>query len=265
MIMEKGISLQGYVPMRNAPSHKSEMVSQVLFGEKFTILETRDNWHLISLDFDGYMGWVESQVRRTDVRNEAENGSGKHGRMVSRPFITAYERKMDRQMILPTGSILPGTSGKTVRLYDREYELLSEEGIVVPGPHADPEQIGRGLCSLPYLWGGRSGFGFDCSGLTQILCRMMGVSLPRDSHQQAVLGNTVNLIQEAEKGDLAFFENNAGEIAHVGMLLGEGRILHAYINVRIDRIDQHGIYNHEKKTYTHRLRVIKRVAGIKAQ
>lgn len=247
--------------MRGEPSEMSEMVSQVLFGEEFRIFETRDKWHLISLDFDDYRGWVGiNSIQPADAPDETEISSERGFRMVSRSFITVHDRKSGQQMILPAGAVLPGRSGRTVKFYGREYELPSEEGVVVPGPHVDPEPIGTGLCSIPYLWGGRSGFGFDCSGLIQTLCRMMGIFLPRDSRRQSALGTTVNLIHDAVKGDLAFFENSEGEIAHVGMLLGGGRILHAYINVRIDRIDQHGIYHREKGTYTHRLRVIRRVA-----
>ena len=250
--------------MRDQPSNKSEMVSQVLFGEVFTILETRDQWHLISLDFDSYMGWVGlHRVQPLNDGIEAEKRSGMSYRMVSESAVTVLDVKLDRQMILPAGSILPGTSGDTIRVSGREYTLLSGKGILVPGPNVDPGQAGNGLCSIPYLWGGRCGFGFDCSGLIQTLGRMMGLSLPRDAIQQAALGETVNLIHEARKGDLAFFENKAGEIAHVGMLLGGGRILHAYSNVRIDRIDQQGIYDSEKKAYTHTLRVIKRIAQSK--
>ena len=260
MIMKKGISLQGYVPMRDQPSNTSEMVSQVLFGEEFTILETRDQWHLISLDFDSYVGWVGvSRVQTIEAGNEIGNGSGIPYRMVSQPAVTVWDVKLDRQMILPAGSILPGTSGNTVTISGRKYELSSGEGILVPGPEADPEQTGNKIISIPYLWGGRCGFGFDCSGLTQTLCRMLGISLPRDAVQQAALGETVNLIHEARKGDLAFFENRCGEIAHTGMMLGGGKILHAYTDVRIDWIDQHGIYDTEKRTYTHKLRVIKRI------
>jgi hypothetical protein len=247
--------------MRGEPSHTSEMVSQVLFGEEFQVLETRNDWHLISLDFDAYRGWVcTSSVRPAGRQNKAGIKPEKGFRMVSFPSITVVDRKTARKMILPAGSILPGTSGRTVKLYDREFELLSEEGIIVPGPLLDPEPVGEELCSVPYLWGGRSGFGFDCSGLTQTICRMMGVPLPRDAFQQSALGTTINFIHETVKGDLAFFENAAGEIAHVGMLLGGGRILHAYTSVRIDRIDHQGIYDGEKKTYTHKLRVIRRIA-----
>jgi len=260
--MNKGISLQGYVPLRRDPAHASEMVSQVLFGEQFRVLETRGEWHYISLDFDSYCGWVgTNSVLLADKHCGGGTGAEEGCRIVTRCFITLPERSPGKagRVILPAGAILPGTSGKIVKLCGREFELPSEEGIVIPGPHVDPESSGRELVSVPYLWGGRCGFGFDCSGLVQTLCRMTGIALPRDSRQQAEHGTTINFIHETRKGDLAFFENSDGEIAHVGMLMGGGIILHAYNNVRLDRFDQQGIYNVEKKAYTHRLRVIKRM------
>jgi len=248
--------------MRREPSNDSEMVSQVLFGEEFRIVETRGQWYLISLDFDKYTGWVGTNYVTLIREQNADTVMPVAGyRMVSAPCITVIDRNADRQLILPAGSVLPGTAGKIVKLCGREYALQSETGILVPGQHVDPEPIGTGLFSIPYLWGGRCGFGFDCSGLTQTICRMMGISLPRDSGQQAALGANVNFIHETRKGDMAFFENAEGEIAHVGMLLGNGRILHAYTSVRIDRLDQQGIYDDEKGSYTHRLRVIKRIAN----
>jgi hypothetical protein len=237
------------------------MVSQIVFGETFAILETRDDWHLISLDFDNYMGWVGiNRVERLNAGDGADPVTHRPYRMVFLPCVTARDVKLDRPVFLPAGSILPGTDGNTIYVSGREYTLPSDTGILVPGPDVDPERVGNGLFSIPYLWGGRCGFGFDCSGLTQTLCRMLGTSIPRDAIQQAALGETVHLIHETRKGDLAFFEDRKGEISHVGMMLGGGRILHAYANVRIDRIDQQGIYDPTKRTYTHILRVIKRMA-----
>ncbi|HDS07753.1 MAG TPA: hypothetical protein ENO05_09015 [Bacteroides sp.] len=260
--MKKGTSLQGYVPLRRDPAHASEMVSQVLFGEQFRVLETRGDWHHISLDFDSYCGWVGTNaIHLFDAGDDEMTGPEDGYRMVTGPSVTLVEKgaKTSGKVILPAGAVLPGTSGKIVKICGREFELLSEDGIVIPGPHVDPEVIGMEWCSIPYLWGGRCGFGFDCSGLVQTLCRMTGIALPRDSRQQAEHGMTINFIHETRKGDLAFFENSEGEIAHVGMLMGGGMILHAYNSVRLDRFDQQGIFHGEKKAYTHKLRVVKRM------
>lgn len=111
----------------------------------------------------------------------------------------------------------------------------------------------------PYQWGGRSPFGIDCSGFTQVVFKLYGTTLPRDAYQQAELGKTLNFIHEAREGDLAFFDDEDGKITHVGIVIPDGKIIHASGKVRIDTLDHHGIYNHEEKKYTHTLRILKRV------
>lgn len=260
--MEKGIVYQGILPIRREPSETSEMVSQVLFGEEFRILDTKDKWMLISLDYDGIEGWViRNCVRVIGSGNKAENNVDLGMRMVSQPFINVLDLTQRQQLILPTGSIWPNSSGKVLSLYGHEFEMLSENGLITPGPGIDPEEVGRGLVSLPHIWGGRSGFGFDGPGLVQMLCRMMGILLPRQCSQQAGLGITINFVHEIKKGDLAFFDNEEGEIVHVGMVLDKGSILHSAKDVRIDKFDLYGIYSIDKAAYTHKLRIVKRVKG----
>ena len=179
--------------------------------------------------------------------------------MVVRPSVTALDMKRVRQLVLPAGCIWKGITGKSISIQGEHFELLSEEGVVIPGRETDPEGIGKSLVSIPGLHGGRSGFGFDSPGLVQMLCRAMGIRIPRKSGMQAELGTTINFTHEIRKGDLAFFDNEAGEINHVGMVLDEGRILHAFDRVRIDRFDQQGIYCSEREDYTHKLRIIKRI------
>ncbi|MEN8230429.1 MAG: NlpC/P60 family protein [Bacteroidota bacterium] len=257
--MERGIAFQGYVPMRKEPSETSEMGSQVLFGEQFRILSSDGKWIQISLDFDGSEGWVLKSSIATAQEKRSETGSAGSYRMVFHPFITVQNLKSGHQFFLPAGSIWPKTDGNRVTMGSHEFELLSEEGLITPGPSVDPEEIGKGLNSLPYLWGGRSGFGFDGPGLIQMLCRMSGYSLPRQCNQQAEMGITINFMHEIRKGDLAYFDNDESELIHVGMVLDGGRVLHCSTNVRIDRLDHQGIFNIEREEYTHKLRIIKRV------
>jgi gamma-D-glutamyl-L-lysine dipeptidyl-peptidase len=112
--------------------------------------------------------------------------------------------------------------------------------------------------NAPYQWGGRSVFGVDCSGFTQIIFRQLGIKLMRDAYQQAESGEMVNFISEGRCGDLAFFDNDDKKIVHTGILLGNDEIIHASGRVRIDKIDHYGIFNTEKNSYSHHLRMIKR-------
>jgi len=113
--------------------------------------------------------------------------------------------------------------------------------------------------NAPYLWGGRSPFGIDCSGFTQVIYKLNGFKLPRDASQQATIGETLSFIEESESGDLAFFDNEEGNIIHVGIMLENNNIIHASGKVRIDKIDHQGIFNSETNTYSHRLRLIKKI------
>ena len=113
--------------------------------------------------------------------------------------------------------------------------------------------------NAPYLWGGRTPFGIDCSGFTQIIYRLQGINIPRDAYKQAEIGTTLSFINESEEGDLAFFDNAEGKIIHVGIIMKKNYIIHASGKVRIDKIDQEGIFNIEKKKHTHKLRIIKSI------
>ena len=112
---------------------------------------------------------------------------------------------------------------------------------------------------MPYLWGGKSTFGIDCSGLTQQVYKLGGYELPRDAYQQAELGEVLSFVEEAEPGDLAFFDNADGKIIHVGIILGDYKIIHAHGKVRIDPFDSNGIFNTDSQKYSHKLRFIKKV------
>ena len=156
------------------------------------------------------------------------------------------------------------TIGTTLPFYRKDIFKIQNEkytfkGAVVSKNEADVVKYSLLYLNAPYLWGGRSLFGIDCSGLSQIVYSLCGYRIPRDAYQQAEEGINVEFVELTEPGDLAFFDNEEGKITHVGIVTEPGKIIHASGKVRIDSLDQQGIFNKELGKYTHKLRVIKRI------
>lgn len=246
------VSLQGFIPVRKEPFEHSEMVTQILFGEFFDIRDDEEKWINIKMNKDGYEGWVDKKCI-TPVESIQE-----HAFIVARENTKIIEEDTGQSVILPIGSSITAVSDGTFSIGNNIFRVKNMDNYVVPGS-VGPEDILSNVLSVPYLWGGRCGFGFDCSGLVQYLCQIAGKNIPRDAGDQSAIGETLSFLNEAKTGDLAFFDNTEGMIQHVGMMIDNDRIIHASGSVRIDRIDQQGIFNVQLGDYTHKLRVLKRV------
>jgi cell wall-associated NlpC family hydrolase len=164
----------------------------------------------------------------------------------------------DTSTTIAIGSTLPFYDNGKFVIGDKQF---SHNGLTTNGSKNKENIVHNAMMFLnaPYLWGGRSPLGIDCSGFTQIAYKLQGIEIPRDAYQQAEIGTTLSFVEESEPGDLAFFDNNEGKITHVGIILKDNFIIHASGKVRIDRIDQQGIFNAEEKKHTHKLRLIKSV------
>jgi hypothetical protein len=251
-----GICNLSLVPVRKEPSDASEMVTQVLFGEHFEVLERKDPWRKIRIAYDGYEGWLDSKQIIMISDDEA--------RVIQQaPAYIALDLVqivvyMQTQMIpVVVGSTLPRYLNKKFKIGETEYSF---DGTVRSSATPDKKMIIESAymyMNAPYLWGGRSPFGIDCSGFTQMVYKLCGIRIKRDTWQQAEQGNKVTL-EDAIPGDLAFFSNNEDKITHVGILLPQNKIIHSSGKVRVDKIDTKGIFNEEKNSYSHNLRLIKR-------
>lgn len=247
------------IPVRKEASDKSEMVTQLLLGETMEILSKSGNWRKIRCTYDDYTGWV-------DVKQILPIDGAYFSQMQTEPVQLVTDLVQiairEKNEILPIliGSVLNNYNGKTFKVGEQQFEF---EGNVQLTDKARPENImlhSFMFLNSPYLWGGRSPFGIDCSGFTQIVFKLCGIKLKRDAYQQAEQGEIVNLLEEAKPGDLAFFDNADKKIIHVGIVLDGHRIIHASGKVRIDRLDHQGIFNAETGNYSHNLRIIKRVS-----
>jgi cell wall-associated NlpC family hydrolase len=244
-------------PLRLEPSGKSEMTSMLLFGEHFSILSREDDWLYIRCAYEGYKGWLnEKQCRHMDTA--AYEAMTKAPDCFSRALFQ-QAKSGQRTVIVPAGSTLPWYQHHSFKIGSEVFE--TQPGFESCNGSEEKQLIADAMKFLeaPYLWGGRSPFGIDCSGLTQVVFKINGIQLKRDAAQQATQGESVTFLGESRPGDLAFFDNREGTITHVGILMEDDRIIHASGKVRIDSIDQQGIFNRETGKHTHSLRTIKRI------
>ncbi len=256
--MNFGICALSIVPVRSAASDKSEMVSQLLFGETVELLEKKGSWAKIRCSWDNYLGWIDAKQVILITPSEFNLFNKNHSCSLEllQPAISD-----DFYLPITLGANLPNYDGLRFSINGNSFTFSGQ--VITPSeikPNAELVlKIARRYLFAPYLWGGRSPIGIDCSGFTQIVFKMVGINLPRDAYEQVEVGEIVDFVEQAQEGDLAFFENRKGKIAHVGILLPDGQIIHASGQVRIDKIDHYGIFNAEKEKYTHKLRVIKRI------
>jgi len=250
-----GISTLSIIPMRAEGADQSEMVNQILFGEHFKILDRRKKWSKIRLAHDSYEGWICNK-QWVEISKEDYTQLDKDISTMTTDILDIISSQNHQPIII--GSILPFYKSGHARINTKMYKF---DGLTTPGFVNKEKLIENALIYLnaPYLWGGRSPIGIDCSGLTQMIYRLQGIDLPRDAYQQAKVGTTLSFVEESEAGDLAFFDNETGEVIHVGIILKDNHIIHASGKVRIDRIDQQGIFNTETGIHTHKLRLIKSI------
>ncbi len=257
--MNKGICILPMVPVREKPSDKSQMINQLLFGDVVQIKDRYKSWLFTEISHDNYVGWIDEKQINIPPSAFFEEMENEEPVFLTDKYADALG-KNGTELSLVMGSRLPGFDKNTFHIADSEYKL-PENISVLQGKQTREVVIKTAKKHLgaPYLWGGRSYFGNDCSGFTQIVYRICGYNLLRDASQQAEQGTLVSFIVEAKPGDLAFFENEEGTIVHVGMMLNSHQIIHSSGQVRIDTIDHEGIFNEAAKKYTHKLRFIKRL------
>lgn len=252
--MNIGIVKHPVIPGRSEPSDKSEMITQLIFGETYNVLHIQKNWVLIENHADKYNCWIDlkqhsgidaSLIEKLDFRTNRRVGD-LFGKIIDDEGKIYY---------LPCGSILHKYNAGYFYLGNKKFQYKDR---IARHDSGSILRRARRFLHTPYLWGGKTAMGIDCSGFTQVIMGCAGISIPRDAYQQAEQGEAVDFIDLAQPGDLAFFDNEEGRITHVGIVYEKRKIIHASGSVRIDTLDHQGIYHSELKTYTHKLRLIKR-------
>lgn len=257
--MRFGICPLSVAPLRAAPSHKSEMASQLLFGELVEVMERKGRqWLKVRCVHDNFVAWAATNQLTELTPSEFES--------IQENFAFGLElvqAAMGYNHFIPItiGARLPNFDGLNFKLGEMQFtysgqavassDLKKQAGFLI--------KMAKRYLNAPFVWGGRSPFGIDGSGLVQVLFSMTGHQLPRDPAAQIEIGQTIDFVEQVQAGDLAFFENKNGRIFHVGLVMEDQAIIHAHGQVRIDRLDHYGIFNEETKRYTHKLRLCKRI------
>lgn len=254
-----GICRLSLVPVRQSPSDRSEQVSQLLFGEHYYVLllDKDQKWALIRNYFDNYEGWIDVK-QHTEISKEYFEHIQNADFKITTDLTSGLLYKKSPILIL-MGSIIPVTN---TELFKIEEQLAFNGEAKAQGQRRDYEflkNIAQRYLNVPYQWGGKSPFGIDCSGFVQMVFKITGYKLPRDSWQQAESGEPVENLAKSRPGDLAFFKNEEQRITHVGILLESNQIIHASGKVRLDSLQEEGIIHSETKQLSHRLSHLKRI------
>jgi len=245
-----GISVS---PLRKDPSDRAEMVSQVLYGEQFIIIERFKDWYLIEMQLDAYQGWMDARAI-LEINYDAKPVFIHHELMIR------LKNKSEGILLSYGSELIPDKKNKTNTTIG---SFLMPEDVSIDKPNTSNRlnQIIQDcllFLNVPYLWGGRSAFGIDCSGLIQIVFKVNGIILTRDAADQAKMGTEVEF-KNRKKGDLAYFKNSENKISHVGILLNDKEILHSSGWVRIDEFSEVGITSKIENKISHTLAFIKRL------
>lgn len=245
-------------PLRKEPADSSEIVSQLLFGDRVEVLEKTEKWWLVRNFSDQYEGWMDYKQLEKITESQFSDQEAYN-------YVTPCQ--LDNTLIAANGTAYYLSPGSTLPYYKDGFCHLGTAQFEVKSTPIIPNKanfklevakIAKFFENTPYLWGGRTLFGIDCSGFVQTVYKLVGIQINRDASQQAEQGELVDFLASAMPGDLAFFDNEAGKITHVGLMLSNDQIIHSAGKVRIDPIDDQGIYNAELGKYTHKLRIIKR-------
>ena len=243
--MEYGIVNLSLVPVRRKNNAKSEMISQFFFGELIEINLKKKNWSLVISNIDKYKGWIRTSHFLSISKSDYFKLDNKKKKFSDTEI--SISNKNVRKYTIPSGSLISNCDylGFSCDFNNSKFNNVKE--------------ISLTFLNSPYLWGGKTKFGTDCSGFVQTVFKIYGKILPRDAYEQALEGVEVSSVKNSKKGDLAFFGKKIDLITHVGIIISTNKIIHSSGMVRIDKLNDNGIFNLDSKEISHDLKLIRRI------
>lgn len=254
-----GVCRLSVVSVRKDPADASEQVTQLLFGDHYSVLEASpdEKWMRIRIFFDQYEGWIDSKQHQSITREYFNHINHADFKITTDLTSTLLYNKSPQVVLM--GSMIPIASSELFKM-EEQFAFNGEAKNVGQRREFDfLRVIAVKYLNSPYQWGGKNPFGMDCSGFTQMVYKICGYKLLRDSGQQVNQGKAVVSLAAARQGDLAFFQNGEGRIIHTGILLAEKKIIHASGKVRVDPMNEEGIQHAETRRITHQLSAIRRI------
>ncbi len=267
LIISYALVTTSVVPVRSEPDYAAEQETQLLFAETCQITEEGDGWCKIVNDYDGQKGWVENQhlMRLTEEEYEGYVAANANAAFVAVPRTLAKCKETGETIPLSIGTRLPFYRNGRFSAGGKHYTIQARD--VAKKPFAISEKnirrLTKPLMNTPYLWGGKCCMGYDCSGFSNVVMSLFGIRLLRNAREQATQGKEISSIDEAQAGDLVFFNHVSTypedtTVTHVGIMLADGLLLHCAGKVHIDRITPEGLISISSGKKTHDIAKIRR-------
>jgi len=259
----KAVISTAVAPVHSGAAFTSEMITQGLMFESVSIQGEQDNWLNIMME-DGYEGWIHDfYVSKSQVNSQ------KSIILTNRYTPLRLQRGKESQIIalLSFGTVVPlieKTSGYcTIQMINGQEAFIPAQLDISKQHRSDIIKLATNLFAVPYLWGGKSSFGYDCSGFVQMVLKTLGISIDRDSSQQVVDEKLEDIsISDAAPGDLIYFSENDC-INHVAFIAGEGKIIHCSGEVKIESIKEgESGFNKKLAALNHTVRSISKLVNL---
>jgi gamma-D-glutamyl-L-lysine dipeptidyl-peptidase len=260
-ILDYGVSRLALVAVRTAPHSDAKQITELLFGDHYEVFKKAESdWVYIKIHFDGSEGWIETEQHHSISQEYFDQINHANFKITTDLTCNILFKKSPITILL--GSIVPISNSELFKM-EEQFAFNGEAKSL--GQKREAEFLittAMKYLNAPHFPGGKSPFGIDAAGLVQMVFKIAGYTLPHAVSNQLTEGKTVKSLHEAMPGDLAFFSRKEGDVSHVGIVLSDEKIIHAFGRVRVDHLMEEGIMRADSRIYTHYLKEIRRIVNL---